>query len=65
MATPEVFDDNRECSSDAGCVECGTDASTTCLCGAALCARHFELQGGFCSRVTDDEHQRALDDRET
>ena len=63
-SVPEIFDDDQEYCSDGRCVECGADAIATCICGAALCGEHLELQGGFCSNVSDDRHRRAIENQE-
>ena len=61
----DFLDDNRDYCSTAPCVECGAEGRDACICGASLCQVHFELQAGFCSQVTDEAHQRALNEDES
>ena len=45
-----------------GCIECGRSTTGYCgCCGAPLCSRHIETQGGFCS----DFKQHSFSEGET
>lgn len=61
MSSPYAIDDDREYRSDEGCIECDGPPVHTCICGAPLCRLHSDSQAGFCSRVTDTEHIRIIE----